>query len=268
MGKFKNDLDSYILLVQTEEIIKSQTEYMQRSRREALLQLALSTGAIAISGYYTMHYDQSQAMILGLASVALINSAFGLYKNRQLKTDYKIDYNNLDKIDYKKLRKSQRERDRYKGKLSYVSSSTFYLDDYEEITEDFGYRNDNDLPIHFLEKELVPKQVLREYDLFSIKYQMPELTITEEELTTIVNIFESWLKKHLQAHRIYMYTSEYLRYLYAKCLINYEEELTLDTFINNITRLESDDFSLEDVTELQSLIKEELSKENKTNLKK
>ena len=56
--------------------------------------------------------------------------------------------------------------------------------------------------------------------------------------------------------------------LYAKCLINYEEELTLDTFINNLKRLESDDFSLEDITELQSLLKEELSKDNKTNLKK
>ena len=97
---------------------------------------------------------------------------------------------------------------------------------------------------------------------------MPKLLINEEELTTIVNIFEPWLKKHLQAHRIYMYTSEYLRYLYAKCLINYEEELTLDTFINNLKRLESDDFSLEDITELQSLLKEELSKDNKTNLKK
>lgn len=268
MGKFRNDLDTYIQLVQTEEILQSHKEYMIRSRREMLLQLALSTGAIATTAYYTIQNDQPQTMALGIASIALINSLFGLYKNRTLKTDYKVDYNNLNQIDYKKLRKSQRERARYRGNLSYVSSSTFYLDDYEEITEDFGYRNDNDLPIHFLEKELVPKQVLREYDLFSIKYQMPKLLINEEELTTIVNIFESWLKKHLQAHRIYMYTSEYLRYLYAKCLINYEEELTLDTFINNFKRLESDDFSLEDITELQSLLKEELSKDNKTNLKK
>ena len=268
MGRFKNDLDSYIQLVQTEEILQSQVEYMQRSHRETMTQLAVSTGAIAVSAYFAIHHDQSQAMIFGFASLALINSLFNLYKNRKLKTDYKIDYDNLDKIDYRKLRKSQRERAKYKGDLSYVSPSNFYLSDYEEITEDFGYKNDNDLPIHFLEKELVPNQVLREYDLFSIKYEMPELKITEEELTIIVNTLETWLKKHLQAHRIYMYTSEYLRYLYAKCILNYEEELTLDTFINNILRLESDDFSLEDVTELQTILKEAVSKEKKTNLQK
>ena len=249
MGRFKNDLDSYIQLVQTEEILQSQVEYMQRSHRETMTQLAVSTGAIAVSAYFAIHHDQSQAMIFGFASLALINSLFNLYKNR-------------------KLRKSQRERAKYKGDLSYVSPSNFYLSDYEEITEDFGYKNDNDLPIHFLEKELVPNQVLREYDLFSIKYEMPELKITEEELTIIVNTLETWLKKHLQAHRIYMYTSEYLRYLYAKCILNYEEELTLDTFINNILRLESDDFSLEDVTELQTILKEAVSKEKKTNLQK
>ena len=86
MGKFINDLDSYIQLVETEEIFQSHNEYMRRTHKEMCLQLALSTGTIAATAYYTFHTNQSEVLVAGIASVALINSLFGLYRNRRLKT--------------------------------------------------------------------------------------------------------------------------------------------------------------------------------------
>lgn len=263
MGIFKNDLDQCIELVQLLEMSESNTKAMIRHNKEILGTIGIATGAIAVSSYVSITYDKPEAMIIGLASLAMINSLYNLYKNRPLKGSYKIDYKNLDNIDYRALRRSQRERDFYKGKLHHQSPSKFYKEDYQEVEESFGYESDNDLPIHFLIKEEVPERLIREYELFNFKYDLPELKVSETELTTFINILEEWLKPLLQAQRIYAYSSDYFKFLYSKGLLNYWDEITIEEIISHLYFFEKDDISLEAIKELQTKLRDNLNN-NKT----
>lgn len=268
MGVFNNNLDNCIQLVQTHEILESQNESLKRFNKQLSVKLALSTGAIAVSSYISINYHKPEAMFLGIASIALIHSAINLYNSRPLKGSYKIDYNNLNEIDYKTLRRSQREREFYRGKLSYVSPTKFHKKDAEDIEETFGYESDNDLPIHFLKKEEVPSRLLREYDLYNLKYELPELKISETELTIFIDTLESWLRPLIQAQRIYAYSSDYFKYLYSKGLLNYWDEITIEEIINHLYFLEKDDISLEQIKELQTLLRENLENSKKNSLNK
>ena len=252
MAVFKNNLDSYITAVQTEEILTSHAERFKRHNREMGLRLGITTGAIAATTYTAVHFDRPGLLALNFASIALVNSLFNLYNFHRLqKYSYHIDYNNLDKIDYKAFSRSQREKNRYQGKMEYISPSRFYRKEIEEIEKNFGYDSANDLPIQFLPKDEVPTQVLDEYEMFNRKYDLPELKITEEELTIFVDKLEQWLKSKMLSHRIYYYTSEYFRRLLAKGLINYWDDLTTDKLISYLDCFESLEYTEEEISEFK-----------------
>ena len=155
------------------------------------------------------------------------------------------------------------------GKLVYNSPSNYYRQDPLEVDEEFGYPSDNDLPIHFLKKEEVPERLIREYELYNLKYELPELQIDQSELTTIIDIMENWLKKFTLSQRIYTYTSQYLSLLYAKGLINYWDEITINDFIKYLYIFESDDISITEIQNLkEQLTNELLNKQKNQTLKK
>lgn len=267
MAIFKNNLDSYITAVQTEEILASHAERFKRHNREMGLRLGITTGAIAATTYTAVHFDHPEFLALSFASIALVNSVFSLYNYHKLqKYSYHIDYKNLDKIDYKALSRSLRERDRYKGKMEYVSPSRFYRKEIEEIEKSFGFESDNDLPVHFLPKDEVPAQVLDEYEMFNRKYDLPELKITEEELTIFVDKLEKWLKSKMLSHRIYFYTSEYFKRLLAKGLINYWDDLTTDKLTSYLDCFESLEYTEEEIAEFKKVLLTAFQ-ENKDNKK-
>ena len=117
-------------------------------------------------------------------------------------------------------------------------------------------------------KEEVPSRLLREYDLYNLKYELPELKISETELTIFIDTLESWLRPLIQAQRIYAYSSDYFKYLYSKGLLNYWDEITIEEIINHLYFLEKDDISLEQIKELQTLLRENLENSKKNSLNK
>lgn len=234
MAIFTNDLSTVLTFVQHEEILDSINAKYSRQRKEMSLKLGIATGAIVASSTIAASEQKPEIMLLTMASLALINSLYNIFiQNRKLKP-YKLDYNNLENIDYRALAKSQRERDRYNGKLTHTAPYRYEKEDKEEIEEEFGYKSDNDLPIQFLEQELVPERVIHEYELYSKRYEVPELNISQEAITDFVNKLSILLKKVNLSHRIYYYTSEYFQRLIAKGIINYWDEITLDTLLSHL----------------------------------
>ena len=67
MGIFKNDLDSYISLIQTEEILESHHERFQKHNREMGWRIGITTGAVAATSYTAIHYDRPELFILSFA---------------------------------------------------------------------------------------------------------------------------------------------------------------------------------------------------------
>ena len=182
MAKFTNDLSFDLTMIQHEEILESMNTKYARQRKEMAVKTGIITGAIVATSTIAIRGDKPEVLLLTMASLAIVNSLYNLYiQNKKLKP-YKIDYENLDNIDYRALAKSQRERDRYNGKLTHTAPYRYERKDKEEIEEEFGYKSDNDLPIHFLEQHLVADRVLHEYELYSKRYEVPELNISKEVL--------------------------------------------------------------------------------------
>ena len=84
--------------------------------------------------------------------------------------------------------------------------------------------------------------------------------VDKETLVEFTNQFYKLLKKVNMSHRIYYYTSEYFRRLTSKGIINYWDEITLDTLINNIDIFTSIELTEEDIKSF----KESFKKEEKT----
>lgn len=264
MAKFTNDLSFHLTMIQHDEILESINNKYARQRKEMAVKTGIITGAIVATSTIAIRGDKPEVFLLTMASLAIVNSLYNLYiQNKKLKP-YKIDYENPDNIDYRALAKSQRERDRYNGKLTHTAPYRYERKDKEEIEEEFGYKSDNDLPIHFLEQHLVADRVLHEYELYSKRYEVPELNISKEVLEDFVNKLSNLLKKVNLSHRIYYYTSEYFKRLIAKGIINYWDEITLDTLLNHLEVFESIELTKEDIEEFKEQLKpEEKSKKLK-----
>ena len=251
MAIFKNNLDYYISIVQSDEILESHKESLKRHNKEMLWRLSLSTGAIAVTTSVTLHYDKPEGIILTFASIALVNSLFNFYTSYKVnKLRYNFDIESFDIInptEYRKMLRSNREKDRYLGKLKYVNARKFYRKNAKDIEKQFGFDSDNNLPINFLEKEKVPNQILEEYDMFNKKYELPELKISEEEITIFVLELEKCLKTKLLSHRIYYYTSNYFKILLAKGLINYWDEITIKSLTEYLKYIAPEEFTEDEI---------------------
>jgi len=257
MAIFTNNLSLHITAIEHEEIMEAIYEKSRRTQKELSVKLAVATGTVVASSTIALKGGQPELFLIAVATLAVANSLYNLYiQNKHLKP-YKIDYKNLNNVDYRKLAKSQRERARFEGKLTFTSPYRYELENKEEIEEEFGHSGDNDLPVQFLEQELVPSRVLHEYDLYSKRYQVPTLTITEEELTDFVNKFSELLKKVNMSHRIYHYTSEYFKRLLSKGIINYWDEITFETLLNELDIFMGIDLTQEDIEEFRTNFKPE-----------
>lgn len=256
MAIFKNDLDLYISMIQTDEILESQNSRLKRHNKEMALCLAISTGAIATTTGIALHYDKPETLLINLVTIAIVKSLFNLYTFRKIdKLSYKMDYKNFELPtleEYRKMLRSNREKARYLGSLKYQSASKYHRKNAEDIEFQFGFESDNNLPINFLEKEKVPNQVLKEYEMFNKKYELPELKVTEEELVIFISELENWLKTKTLSHRIYHYTSHYLKVLLAKGLINYWDEITTNTLTEYLKYIEPEEFTEEEVNEFKT----------------
>lgn len=269
MGLFKNDLDKYISLVQTEEIFSTHNERFQRHQKQMKWGIGITTGAVAATTFISIQTNNPTILLLNVSNIVAITSAFNLYNNYQAnKGLYKIDYDNLENIDYHKLAAAQRERKRRQGKIAYESPSNFHRKDAQEIIQSFGYDSDNDLPIQFLEKEKVANQVLAEYKMFNKKYELPPLKVTKENLDIFIDELENLLKEKMLSHRIYFYTSEYFKRLYAKGLINYWDDITINTIINQLNCFESLEYTNEQIEEFKTTLRDKLLNIQDKKLKK
>ncbi len=261
MAKFTNDLAPYIDVIQYEEIIDSMNEKIRRQSKETLVKTGIITGAVVVSSAVGIYYHNPLAILITLGSAALTNSLYNLYIQQKHLKKYQI---NFDNIDYRELAKSQREKSRYKGELKHKSSYSYEIDNPEYIEEEFGYSSDNDLPVQFLEQHLVPERVLREYNLYSKRYNVPTLNISEEDLVDFIDKLSDLLKKVNMSHRIYFYTSEYFRRLISKGIINYWDEITLETLLSNLEVFQNLELTEADIHEfINSFSKEENSKKLK-----
>lgn len=263
MAIFTNDLSLHITMMQHEEAVQAINNKYQKQSKELCVKAGITTGCVVATSTIAISQGKPEILFLTLATLAISNSVYNLYTRQKKLKPYKIDYNNLENIDYRKLARYHREEDRYKGNLRHISPYRFELNYKEEIEEEFGYSSDNDLPIHFLEKELVPSRVLHEYELYSKRYEVPSLNIKTEDFTIFVNRLSNLLKKVNMSHRIYHYTSEYMKRLIAKGIINYWEEITLDTLLEHIDIFEQIELSKEDIESFKNEFKEEPKKKLK-----
>lgn len=261
MAKFTNDLTPYIDIIQYEEIVESLNERFRRQNKETLVKTGIVTGAVGVSSAIGIYQHNPLAILIAIGSVTIANSIYNLYIQHKHLNNHQI---NPDNIDFRELARSQRERARYKGELEYKSPYSYELSNPEYIEEEFGYSSDNDLPVQFLEQHLVPERVLREYNLYSKRYNVPILNITEEDLVYFVNKLSELLKKVNMSHRIYFYTSEYFRRLISKGIINYWDEINLETILSNLEVFQNLKLTEEDIQEfINSFSKEENSKKLK-----
>ena len=160
MAIFKNNLDNEIELMQMEESFRASKEYFIRASKENTIKLSLMTGALIVGATISITQDKPETILLAAASCVIINSAHSLYSfHQKQKLWYPIDYDNLSNLDYKALKRNQRERDKHDGKVKNERPSSFYCENSEEIEEEFGHSGDNDLPVQFLEKNKVPKRI-------------------------------------------------------------------------------------------------------------
>lgn len=263
MAKFTNDLSLHITMIQHEEAVEAINNKYQRQSKELCVKAGITTGCVVATSTVAISQGKPELLFLTLATLAISNSVYNLYSRHRKLKPYKVDYNDLENIDYRKLARSHREEDRYKGNLRHISPYRFELQDKEEIEEEFGYSSDNDLPIHFLEQELVPSRVLHEYELYSKRYEVPTLNISEEVFTDFVNKLSNLLKKVNMSHRIYHYTSEYMKRLLAKGIINYWDTISLDTLLEHIDIFEQIEISKEDIEAFKNEFKEEPKKKLK-----
>lgn len=264
MAKFTNDLTYYISIIQHEEMLDSINERFERQRKDSIIIIGLTTGAVVAAGTFGILANQPLAVLLGLASVGLTQSIYDLHQNRKYLNQSLTDLSN---IDYRELARKQRERDRYKGKLKYKSSYSYELSTPEYIEEEFGHSSDNDLPVQFLEQHLVPERILREYELYSKRYNVPQLNISEDEIVDFVNKLSELLKKVNMSHRIYFYTSEYFKRLISKGIINYWDEITLETLLSQLEVFKRLELTDEDIKEfIGSFSKEKQSKNSSKSL--
>ncbi len=264
MAKFTNDLSFELSLVQHEEIIEAINNKYKRQSKELPIKMGIFTGTMVSSTHIAITQDKPLLVIGTGAVLALSYSLYNLYiQNKHLKP-YKLDLSNPQDIDFRALAKEQRERDRYNGKLTHTAPYRYELEEKEEIEEEFGHESDNDLPIQFLEQELVPARIIREYELYSKRYETPELKLSQVDIEEFVTRFSELLKKVHLSHRIYYYTSNYFKRLISKGIINYWDEITLDTLLNNLYIFEGIDLTKEDIQEfINNYPKQENSKKLK-----
>ncbi len=251
MAIFTNDLSAHITLIQHEEMLESLNAKYKRNGKEMAIKTGIVTGAVVASSTIAVQTNHPEVMLLTMCTLAIANHLYDLYiKNKKLKP-YKIDYKNINNIDYRQIAKSHRENDRYNGKLTFTSPYRYELQDKEEVEEEFGYSSDNDLPSHFLEQQLVPSRMIREYELYSKRYQVPTLNITEEQLTIFINKLVELLKKVNLSHRIYYYGSEYMKRLIAKGIINYWDEINFQTILDHMDIFTNIELSENDIQEFK-----------------
>ena len=264
MAKFTNDLAPYIDIIQYEEIVESLNERFRRQNKETLVKTGIVTGAVGVSSAIGIYQHNPLAILIAIGSVTIANSIYNLYIQHKHLNNHQI---NPDNIDFRELARKQRERDRYKGKLKYKSSYSYELSTPEYIEEEFGHSSDNDLPVQFLEQHLVPERILREYELYSKRYNVPQLNISEDEIVDFVNKLSELLKKVNMSHRIYFYTSEYFKRLISKGIINYWDEITLETLLSQLEVFKRLELTDEDIKEfIGSFSKQKQSKNSSKRL--
>lgn len=270
MAIFKNNIDREIELLQLEERLQSSKDYFNRIEKENAIRFSFMTGALIAGTTISITQDKPETIIIAAASCAVINSIYYLHKSSQKRKNYFLpDYSNLENLNYKELKRAQRKKDKYTGKVKNEKPSTFYCEESQDIEEEFGYSSDSYLPVQFLEKEKVPKRILREYELYSLKYDVPELTLDEKDIELFVNLLEEFLKSKTISHRIYYYTSNYFKRLLVKALINYEDTITIEDFINELYIFQTEEYTEEEISSFQEKLREIFlsSKENLNNKK-
>lgn len=269
MAIFKNNIDSDIALIQMEERFQTSKEYFNRIENENAIKLGFMTGALIAGTTISLTQDKPDSIIIAASSCVVINSIHYLHKlTQRKKLSFTPDCSNLDNLNYKQLKRIQRQKDKYIGKVKTEKPSTFYSEENQDIKEEFGYSSDNDLPIQFLEKEKVPQRILREYELYSLKYNVPELTLDENDIELFVNLLEEFLKSKSISHRIYYYTSNYFKRILIKDLINYKDTITIEDFINELYIFQAEEYTEEEILKFQEKLQETfLSSKEKVNHK-
>ncbi len=267
MTTFSNNLDTELELYQFSEIIEIRKNKMEKRSRTYAIGLGVFTGTIVASSSMSVNNNDPSIIVYGLLGCACVASAVNLYKLHQRgKLFYNIDFSKPDEINLKELRKKQRERRLYDGDIKIEKGYTFYCENSKDVEEIFGNESDNDLPIQFLPKAEVPERILHEYDMYALKYDVPQLTINKLDLTIFTDLLEEFLKKKLLSHRIYHYTTMYFRRILIKALVNYQETLSVEDLLSEIDIFEVEEFTKEDINEFKEKIKNTLLQEQ-TNIK-
>lgn len=90
----------------------------------------------------------------------------------------------------------------------------------------------------FLNKEETMVQISTEYKTYKIAYNLPELSITNREWDLLFDTIYHKLEESSTEDKLYDYMSFLLRYVIAYSLIHKKQDISLNSFINQLHRLE------------------------------
>lgn len=101
-----------------------------------------------------------------------------------------------------------------------------------------------------LNKEETMIQVSTEYKTYKIAYNLPELSITNKEWDILFDTVYHKLEENAQVERFYNYMSFLQRYVIAYSLIHNKKEISFQSYINQIHRLEYIGLTKEEIKDI------------------
>ncbi len=253
MALFTNDLREYIEIIQLDEMLSAQTKRVRKNATKtyAYLTTVILSNSLGLGSYLLT--DNPKYLYIGVGGVVISSLASVIYDEYQKRKYFKSIQNGSKNVMYERI--------------GYTAAYHFEKEEAEEINEQFGHESDNDLPIQFLEKELIRDRLIREYELYRKRYNLPELNITDEELDTYINQIEISTSKTPVAHRLFHHTREYFRLIIAKSILYNWEQINRNTLIENVDLFEILNLDETTIKTIEANLRESFIKEKNESTK-
>lgn len=284
-------LDSEIQLVQMDKFVNDFDNAMKKNLRKGLKKVALGIGSLTLSliGFF---FKNPTMIIIGL-SIAGISGIVTLTKDfiNDLKSislnNHKTNSNiinteqeeDVNKILHEGIGKAKGE-DFYSEKYkSAIKKEETYVETEEQkkyreaLEKQQRQRNKNypNLKIvendeNYLDKEETMVQVVREIDAYTIAYNLPPLEISNSQWDLFFDTTYNFFEKKGIGKDFYNSMSQVGRFVFAKALLNKQNNISIYDFVNNLYYLENQEIEKQEIEILQQDILSKLPSAKITNI--
>lgn len=137
---------------------------------------------------------------------------------------------------------------------------TEYAKEMMESRPDEEAKPKNDQPQEeiVLEKEEAMERIVYEYDIYSMIYKLPEMSITNREWDILFDtIYDELVKKQAES-KFYKYMSFLNRYVFASSLVHGDKKITVYSYIRELKMLQKLGYQEIDPKEIERKIRSQL----------